>query len=147
MVILGGAGMAFMAGIHFWWPKVTGQMYSEAWSRLTAVVVLIAVTMTFIPQFFLGAMGAPRRSYNRFAEYALYEQISDWGAVLLGAGMLMVLVYLFTSLIRRVPASRNPWEANTLEWQGAGSPPEKGNFNKPPVVKQGPYEFQKEIVK
>src|SRR5438094_6871387 len=60
-IMVGSAVMAYMGGIHFWWPKMTGRMYPEGWARLAALIIFIGFNLTFFPQFVLGYLGMPRR--------------------------------------------------------------------------------------
>ena len=60
-IMVGGMVMAYMAGLHFWWPKMTGRMYPESWGRLSALLIFVGFILTFLPQFVLGYLGMPRR--------------------------------------------------------------------------------------
>ena len=144
-VMVGGTMIAFLGGLHYWWPKFTGRMYSEFWGRVAALVIFVGFNLTFFPQFLLGTHGMPRRYYDYSAlakthpEVTTYNVLSSLGAYLLATGLTMVLMYLLVSLFagRRAPA--NPWGAATLEWQ-CPSPPPYDNFSKPPAVGD-PYDF------
>src|SRR5580698_4870357 len=68
-VMMGGTVIAFVGGIHYWWPKITGRMYSEKWGRIACSLVFIGFNMTFLTQFFLGSKGMPRRYYNYLDQY------------------------------------------------------------------------------
>jgi cytochrome c oxidase subunit 1 len=120
-LVLGGTVMAFFAGVHYWWPKITGKMYNELWARLTALVVLIGFNMAFLPQLVLGVQGVPRRLYGQLPEFTLYHQLSTLGGLILGAGLLAVLANLLVSLRKGEGASENPWGSKGLEWTAAGS--------------------------
>ena len=63
-IMVGGAVMGYMAGMHFWWPKITGRMYPEGWGKLAALMVFLGFNLTFFPQFILGYMGMPRRYWR-----------------------------------------------------------------------------------
>jgi cytochrome c oxidase subunit 1 len=63
-IMVGGTIMAFLAGLHYWWPKMFGRMYSERWALAASVLVIVGFNATFIPQFLLGNMGMPRRYYS-----------------------------------------------------------------------------------
>jgi cytochrome c oxidase subunit 1 len=145
-VMVGGTMIAFLAGLHYWWPKITGRMYSDFWGRISALMVFAGFNMTFFPQFILGTRcGMPRRYYDYAGllrdhpEATAYNVASSIGAYLLAAGLVLVAVYLAYSLLwgRRAPA--NPWGAATLEWQ-CSSPPPFDNFATQPVVGD-PYVF------
>lgn len=142
-IMVGGMVMAYMAGLHYWWPKITGRMYSDWWSRLTAMVIFIGFFLTFLPQFVLGYNGMPRRYHIYAPEFQVWNVMSTAGASILGVGYLLPLVYLLPSLWFGAPAGRNPWHATGLEWQTA-SPPPTHNFEKTPVVVHPPYQYHLE---
>lgn len=139
-VMVGGMVLAYMAAVHFWWPKMTGRMYSDFWSRLASVVIIIGFFFTFIPQFVAGYYGMPRRYPNYPAELQWLNVMSTAGSSVLGLGYLMPAIYLPLSFFtgRRAPA--NPWSATGLEWQ-TPSPPHVFNFETTPHVVCGPYEY------
>jgi cytochrome c oxidase subunit 1 len=138
-VMVGGSLSALLAGLHYWWPKITGRMYSEAWGRLAALLVFLGFNLTFFPQFLLGSHGMPRRYYDykamvdRHPEFFTYHFLSSLGSYLLSLGLFIVLFYLLHSLFRGRPAPANPWGGATLEWQ-CSSPPPHDNFAATPVV-------------
>jgi cytochrome c oxidase subunit I len=139
-IMVGGMVTAFMAGIHFWWPKITGRMYSEFWSKVSALVTFIGFNFTFFPQYILGYLGMPRRYHAYPPEFALWHALSSAGAVLLAIGYLMPLVYLGISVFRGERATSDPWSATGLEWQTT-SPPPPENFERTPEVKGPPYGY------
>jgi cytochrome c oxidase subunit 1 len=138
-VMMGGAITAFMAGLHYWWPKFTGKMYEEKFGRAGALLVFLGLNVTFFPQFVLGSRGMPRRYYNYLPEFQPLHVLSTLGAYTLGIGFLLTAYYLFKSLKTGKTAPANPWGGATLEWQCA-SPPPYYNFHKPPIVTKGPYD-------
>jgi cytochrome c oxidase subunit 1 len=138
-VMMGGAVTAFLGGLHYWWPKVTGRMYSEKVGRLGAVMVLVGMNVTFFPQFVLGTRGMPRRYYNYLEEFQGLHQLSTVGAYILGLAFVITAVSLWSSLKNGKKASANPWGGTTLEW-AISSPPPYYNFQTPPEVNQGPYD-------
>jgi cytochrome c oxidase subunit 1 len=140
-VMVGGAIMGYMAGIHFWWPKMFGKMYNEAWSRLSAVIIFIGFNLTFFPQFLLGYMGMPRRYHVYPPEFQVLNVLSSAGASVLGLGYLIPLTYLLWSLKYGPDAPPNPWGATGLEWQTT-SPPPKHNFEITPVVTHEAYDYE-----
>ncbi len=139
-IMVGGSVMAYLGGIHFWWPKITGRTYPEAWGRVCAVLIFIGFNVTFFPQFVLGLNGMPRRYHAYAPEFTLLNVVSSLGAALLALGYLLPLTYLAWSLVRGARAPANPWRATGLEWQTA-SPPPKHNFETTPAVTQGPYAY------
>ncbi len=140
-VMFGGTVMGFLGGLHYWWPKMFGRMYSERWGRIAALLVFVGFNVTFFAQFVMGSKGMPRRYYNYLPEFTPYHVISTLGSYLLGAGFLIVLVYLIHSLVKGKPAPANPWGAATAEWQTT-SPPPHDNFTRDPVV-DDPYDLQR----
>ncbi|MGJ7915344.1 cytochrome c oxidase subunit I [Massilia sp. LXY-6] len=139
-IMVGGSVMAYLGAIHFWWPKITGRMYSEAWGRLAAVIIFAGFNLTFFPQYLLGYAGMPRRYHSYPEEFQLLHVLSSAGAVTLAVGYLLPLGYLAWSLRYGRAAPPNPWQATGLEWQTA-SPPPVHNFAQPPVVVRGPYAY------
>jgi cytochrome c oxidase subunit 1 len=142
-IMVGGMVMAYLGGIHFWWPKISGRMYPEALGKLAAVTVFLGFNLTFFPQFILGYLGMPRRYHAYAPEFQFYNVMSSAGASILAVGYLMPLVYLFWSMRngRRAPA--NPWGATGLEWT-TQSPPLTENFEEPPIVFQEAYHYSDE---
>jgi cytochrome c oxidase subunit 1 len=139
-VMVGGMVLGYFAALHYWWPKMTGRMYSDWWSRVAASIIIVGFFLTFVPQFVMGYHGLPRRYPNYPAEFQIYHVMSTAGASILGLGYIMPCVYLTLSLFNGPKASANPWSATGLEWQ-TPSPPPVFNFDRTPVVVCGPYEY------
>ena len=139
-IMVGGMVLAFMGGLHFWWPKITGRMYPEALGQLSALVTFIGFNLTFFPQFILGYLGMPRRYHAYPPEFQIYNVLSTAGATILGFGYLLPVVYLLWSLKYGAEAPDNPWDASGLEWQ-TSSPPPKENFTETPIVTEEPYSY------
>jgi cytochrome c oxidase subunit 1 len=139
-IMVGGMVMAYMGGLHYWWPKMTGRMYPEWWSKLAALLVFVGFILTFLPQFVLGYLGMPRRYAVYPPEFKVLNVMSSAGASILAVGYILPLFYLFWSLFAGPIAGPNPWGATGLEWQTA-SPPPTYNFEETPIVMQGPYEY------
>jgi len=139
-VMVGGAIMGYMAGLHFWWPKITGRMYNQLWSKVAAVLVFIGFNLTFFPQFILGYMGMPRRYHAYPPEFQVLNVLSSAGASILGLGYLIPGIYFVWSLKYGKLAGPNPWGATGLEWQ-TSSPPPPENFEITPVVTTEAYEY------
>jgi cytochrome c oxidase subunit 1 len=144
-VMVGGAIMGFLGGIHFWWPKIFGRMYNEGWSKISAIIIFIGFNLTFFPQFLLGYMGMPRRYHVYPPEFQVLNMLSSAGASILGIGYLIPFCYLLWSLKYGPVAPPNPWGATGLEWQTA-SPPPTENFEVTPVVTQEAYTYNAEEV-
>jgi cytochrome c oxidase subunit 1 len=142
-IMVGAAVMAFLGGVHFWWPKMTGRMYPEAWGRTAAVVLFIGFNLTFFPQFIVGYHGMPRRYHAYSPEYQVLNVMSTAGATVMALGYLLPFFYLFWSLKNGAIAPANPWRATGLEWQ-TPSPPPTLNFDRIPIVTKGPYAYSPE---
>ncbi len=140
-VMVGGSLMAVSGGLFYWWPKMTGKMYSEFWARMSFIFVFTGFNVTFFPQFVLGQMGMPRRYHDYLPAFESLNQISTVGSWLIGTGFVIVLGALLHSLVAGKKAPDNPWGAKTLEWT-TSSPPPHENFHKTPVVTAGPYEYR-----
>ena len=134
-VMMGSALLAFIGGIHHWWPKMTGRMYSENWGRVAFALVFIGFNVTFFTQFMLGSQGMPRRyaTYPAEAGFQTYHVISSIGSYILAVGFFMTAGYLIQSLIGGKRAPANPWGGRSLEWQ-CTSPPPHDNFSEAPTV-------------
>ncbi len=140
-IMVGGAIMAFLGGLHFWWPKMTGKMYPEAGGKMSAILVFVGFNLTFFPQFVLGYMGMPRRYYAYPEEWQVLNVLSTAGAGVLGMGYTLVFVYLVWSLFKGKTAPANPWGAKGLEWE-TSSPPPTFNFDVDPVVTEPAYNYK-----
>jgi cytochrome c oxidase subunit 1 len=139
-VMVGGTVMAYLAGIHYWWPKMTGRMYPEWWARLAALLVFVGFNLTFFPQFVLGYLGMPRRYHAYAPEFQVLNVLSTAGASVLAIGYVLPIFYLVWSLKFGRPAGPNPWGAVGLEWTTT-SPPPKENFHETPVVTWDAYDY------
>jgi cytochrome c oxidase subunit 1 len=142
-IMVGGMVMAYLGGIHYWWPKITGRMYPEPWAKLSAMIVFVGFNLTFFPQFILGYMGMPRRYGFYPPEWQVLHVLSTAGASILAVGYLLPAIYLLYSLRYGEVAGDNPWGASTLEWQ-TSSPPPLTNFVETPVVTTEAYHYTKE---
>jgi cytochrome c oxidase subunit 1 len=139
-IMVGGAVSAFFGGLHFWWPKITGRMYSETFARFAAITLFFGFNFTFFPQFILGYLGMPRRYHEYPPEFQVWNVMSSTGAVVLAIGYLMPLGYFAYSLLHGRRAPDNPWDATGLEWTTT-SPPPQHNFAVAPVVETEPYAY------
>jgi cytochrome c oxidase subunit 1 len=138
--MVGGSVSAFFGGLHFWWPKVTGRLYNEAWARFAAIILYIGFNLTFFPQFIAGYAGMRRRIHVYDVQYQVENVISSTGALLLAIAYILPLFYLTWSLFNGRRAGANPWDATGLEWT-TGSPPPRRNFLQPPHVDEDPYAY------
>lgn len=140
-VMVGGAIIGYLGGIHYWWPKMTGKLYPETLGRISAAIIFIGFNFTFFPQFILGYLGMPRRYYAYVPEFQVLHVLSSAGSLVLAVGFTLPLFYLMWSIKYGKPAPNNPWTAVGLEWQTA-SPPPTENFTYNPVVTTEAYEFE-----
>jgi cytochrome c oxidase subunit 1 len=139
-IMVGASVSAFFGGLHYWWPKITGRLYPEAWARFAAVLMFFGFNFTFFPQFIMGYLGMPRRYAEYPAEFQVYHVMSSSGAMVLAAAYLLPLFYLAYSVRFGEVAPANPWGATGLEWT-VPSPPPKHNFEQIPQVDNDPYEY------
>jgi cytochrome c oxidase subunit 1 len=139
-IMVGGAVSGFFGALHFWWPKITGRLYSLVWGRIAAVLIFVGFNLTFFPQFILGYLGMPRRYHVYPPQFQVYHVLSSAGASVLAVAYLLPFAYLIHSLRHGAPAGANPWGAAGLEWT-TPSPPPKENFLKPPVVTKEAYAY------
>jgi cytochrome c oxidase subunit I len=142
-IMVGGMVTAFMGGLHYWWPKITGRLYPEFLGKLAAMATFLGFNLTFFPQFLLGYLGMPRRYHAYPPEFQIFHVFSTAGASILGIGYLLPLIYFIWSLKRGRIAGPNPWRATGLEWR-TNSPPPVHNFERTPIVTGPPYLYSAE---
>jgi cytochrome c oxidase subunit I len=145
-VMMGGTVIAFLAGLHYWWPKMFGRMYNETLARIACGLVFVGFNSTFFTQFLLGMRGMPRRYYNYLDQYQPLHAFSTFGSWILGAGLFLTLAYLLASFRKPAGLPNNVWGGMTLEWE-AQSPPITHNFEHTPVAEHGPYDYDKEATR
>jgi cytochrome c oxidase subunit 1 len=139
--IMGGLIFAFMAGLYYWLPKMTGIKLNERLGRIHFWTMFIFFNTTFLPLFALGLMGMPRRVF----EYARNLQtLNDWvsiSAFCLGVSILIFLINMVMSMLFwREREVGNPWRSRSLEWQ-LSTPPPPENFKRVPVILAGSYDY------
>ena len=139
-IMVGGAMMGYLGGIHYWWPKISGRLYPEFWAKIAAGLVFFGFNLTFFPQFIVGYLGMPRRYHAYPEEFQVLNVLSSAGATILGLGYLLPIVYLIWSMRYGKRASANPWGAVGLEWT-VPSPPPTFNFDETPVVTWDAYDY------
>jgi cytochrome c oxidase subunit I len=142
-IMVGATVSAFFGALHYWWPKMTGRLYPEMWARFAAILTYVGFNLTFFPQFILGYLGMPRRSYTYPSEWQPWNLLSSAGASILAIAYILPLFYLGWSLFWGRKASTNPWRATGLEWS-TSSPPPTHNFERTPVVTLEPYRYDPE---
>jgi cytochrome c oxidase subunit 1 len=139
-IMVGGTIMGYLGGIHFWWPKITGRMYPELLSKLSAGTIFIGFNLTFFPQFLLGYLGMPRRYHAYPEEFQVLNVMSTAGASILAVGYALPMAYFLWSLKWGKRAPDNPWGAKGLEWE-TSSPPPTQNFLIMPEVTEPAYAY------
>src|SRR5436190_23578380 len=139
-IMVGGAIMGYFAGLHFWWPKMTGRMYNDTAAKFAALLIFVGFNLTFGPQFILGYLGMPRRYHYYPEEFQILHVMSSAGASILAVGYLLPLVYFTWAMRYGKRASDNPWDARGLEWE-IPSPPPTENFLVQPVVTDATYAY------
>jgi cytochrome c oxidase subunit 1 len=139
-IMVGGMVMAYLGGLHYWWPKISGRLYSEGLARFSALLIFAGFNLTFFPQFLLGYLGMPRRYHVYAPEFQMLNVLSSAGASILALGYILPLVYLLWSLRHGALAGDNPWRATGLEWK-TPSPPPTSNFESTPIVTEEAYAY------
>jgi cytochrome c oxidase subunit 1 len=140
-IMVGGMVMAYLGGLHFWWPKISGRMYNEKLAQFSAAIIFVGFNLTFAPQFVLGYLGMPRRYPSYPEEWQIFHVLSTAGASVLAIGYLLPLCYLTWSFFFGRAAPQNPWNASGLEWNEAASPPTRANFEIVPIVTKNAYDY------
>ena len=144
-VMMGGTVIAFLGGIHYWWPKMFGVMYPQLAAKISAIFIFLGFNITFFSQFILGAKGMPRRYYHYLEEFQPFHIASTVGTWFLALGFIIMFIYLIYSLKRGPKVGNSPWGGITLEWQ-TSSPPPVENFIKDPVIQYGPYDYKNVVI-
>jgi len=139
-IIFGGMGFAFIAAIHYWFPKIYGRMYNERRAFVYWFFLFIGFNLLYFPQFVLGLQGMPRRYFDYLPQFTLGQQLSSLGGFILATGIVMMIFNFRNAIKHGAPAPANPWGGRTLEWT-VPSPPPTLNFETPPVVTHDPYNY------
>jgi cytochrome c oxidase subunit 1 len=134
-VMFGGAGMAILAGLHYWFPKMFGKMYKERPAKIGWLILFIGFNLLYFSMFVLGYNGMPRRYFDYPPQYFTGHLVSTIGSWILAVGLVIIFGNLIKAFFRGEKAPANPWGGRTLEWQIA-SPPPPENFKEIPVIKE-----------
>ncbi len=118
---------AFLAGMHYWWPKATGRMYPELFAKVTAWIIFLGVLGTFLPGFLLGLLGMRTRVVAYPEGWLMPNQLITTSTLLLVLGLSLPLLYFFYAVFWGERSGSNPWDSATLEWR-TSSPPPPENF-------------------
>jgi cytochrome c oxidase subunit 1 len=134
-VFFGGTLFGLLAGVHYWWPKVTGRMLGEGLGKVSFWIMFIGMNLTFFPMHFLGLDGMPRRIYTYAAGsgWEMWNRVETVGAFVIAVAVLVFFANVVRSLRAGEPAPGDPWDAATLEWTMSSPPPEY-NFAQIPTV-------------
>jgi cytochrome c oxidase subunit 1 len=132
-VMFGGTLIGFMAGLFYWWPKITGKLFNDTMGKIACLLIFIGFNTTFLPQFVMGSLGMPRRYATYLPVYWPYHFMSSIGAYIQFVGFSLAAVTLIHSLFRGRTSPANPWGSATLEWS-CTSPPPHDNFKHAPTV-------------
>jgi cytochrome c oxidase subunit 1 len=130
-IMVGGTLTGFLAALHYWWPKMTGRMYSEKWGLVASVFIFLGFNFTFVPQYLLGNAGMPRRYYSYPERFWALNVASSAGASVLAMGLVIVLAYLLLSLKYGPRAPANPWGSRGYEWMTPTPPPPENFLGQP----------------
>ncbi|HTW99128.1 MAG TPA: cbb3-type cytochrome c oxidase subunit I, partial [Acidimicrobiales bacterium] len=139
-VLFGSAVFGGFCGIYYWYPKITGRMMRESLGKISFWLMFIGFWVTFMPQYYLGLHGMPRRiaEYSASTGWTTWNRISTAGAYLLFLSVFTMLINFLVSWLHPIPAGDNPWDAGTLEW-GTTSPPPHHNYDHlPPIRSERP---------
>lgn len=142
--MFGGTGVIFFAALHYWWPKMFGRMYSHRIAYVAAGMFFFGFLTTYMPLFFAGAAGMPRRYADYLPEYEIYHKISTIGSWLLFSSLLLIMGNLVYSLFKGKKAPMDPWGGATLEWR-IPTPPPTLNFDDRPDLSRGAYEYPEHV--
>lgn len=143
--IQGGAVIGLIAGLHLWFPKITGKMYNKKLAIFAFWLIFIGFNVTFLPQFILGVQGMPRRYAFYIPEFEPMHRLSTIGMFFNAIGYTLALLNLALSWVfSKEKAPANPYKALGLEWQ-APSPPPHDNFINTPIVTVGRYDYGKPV--
>jgi cytochrome c oxidase subunit 1 len=126
LLMVGVVMVAFLGGMHYWWPKATGRAYPELFARVTGWTIFLGVVGTFVPGFWLGLQGMRIRVVAYPEAWQMTNQLITTSALLLALGLSLPLLYFFFATFWG-EKNGNPWEAKTLEWRTT-SPPPPENF-------------------
>lgn len=139
--IQGGAVIGLYAGLHFWFPLITGKRYNEKIAKLAWAMVFIGFNGTFLPQFALGMMGMPRRYYTYPVEFEPLHHLSSIFAFLNASGYSLVLLNLAFSWAFGKKSELNPYHSHSVEWKTTQLPPAHDNFETIPVITEWTYGY------
>jgi cytochrome c oxidase subunit 1 len=137
----GGTVIALFAGLHYWFPLMTGRMYNRKVAFWGWLLLFIGFNLTFFPQFFLGMEGMPRRYYDYLPQFQTWHMISTFGSWINGGSYALIMGHLLYAAFRGKKAEANPFNSLGVEWK-ATLPPHKYNFAEVPTFPAtGVYDY------
>jgi cytochrome c oxidase subunit 1 len=139
-VMMGGTVIAFLGGLLYWWPKMTGKMHDEKKAKVGFWFTFVGFNTVFMPQFIMGSRGMPRRYYDYLPQFEIFHKISTIGSWILAIGLFTTAYTLLEALFKGKKAPRNPWGSAGYEWM-TDTPPCVANFHETPVITRGPYDY------
>lgn len=140
-IVFGGTGFAFFGALHYWFPKITGRVYDERWANIGLTLFFIGFNTLYGIMFYLGVKGMPRRYFDYDPSFHTGNIYSTLGAIIMYAGLGIIIINLLASLRNRRAAPANPWGGKTLEWT-VPSPPPVENFDVIPEIKTKVYNYE-----
>ncbi|WP_298439991.1 cbb3-type cytochrome c oxidase subunit I, partial [Geobacter sp.] len=143
--MMGGTVMGLFAGLHYWFPKMTGRMLNETVAKLAWAIIFVGFNATFFVMFILGYHGMPRRYAEYLPKYHADNVFATVGSWVLAVGVVIMFANFIWGMLRGEKAGANPWRGLTLEWQ-TPSPPPTENFAEIPTVTDWPYGYGKKAV-
>ena len=141
-IMVGAVMTAFLAALHYWFPKLTGKMYPERAGMAAAALVFGGFFFTFFPQFLLGNAGMPRRYYSYPERFQTLHVVSTVGSWALAAGLLLTATYLLVAIFTGPPSGENPWNSLSYEWRFRSPPPKHNYDDELPSFELGAYDYQ-----
>ena len=141
-IIFGGMGFAFIAALHYWYPKIWGRMYNFKLAYIYAGFQVVGFTLLYFPQFIIGIQGMPRRYFDYLPKYQWGQTLSGIGAIIIGIGFFLMLYNLVRSAKKGALAPANPWGGTTLEWMVPSPPPVENFDGELPIITEEPYNYK-----
>ncbi|NIW80001.1 MAG: cytochrome c oxidase subunit I [Calditrichae bacterium] len=139
-VMFGGTVMGLFAGIHYWFPKMSGRMYNKKQANVALAIIFVGFNMLYFTMMTMGYEGMPRRYYDHLEQFHGSHVFATVGSWVLIAGLILMFVNLWQGLKRGEEASQNPWGGTTLEWTHVPAMPPPENYDEIPSVDREPYD-------
>jgi cytochrome c oxidase subunit 1 len=139
-VLFGGSVFAVFAASYYWFPKVSGRLYSETLASWHFWLMIVGFNLTFFPMHILGLMGMQRRiaTYPIDTGFLPWNVVETVGAYLMGVSILIFVWNILAAWRSGPVAGNDPWLANTLEWLTSSPPPEYNFVSLPRIRSERP---------